>query len=97
MATYAELAALDATASDLREKVTQACKIAAAVFIVGTPSATEKAFVEDIMANPRAVGTKVFPLVIAANKAADIGDIIGASDVAIQSNVDDIIAKILAS
>ena len=97
MASYEELSGLDSTGDALRAKITQACKIAAAVFVaLPSPTDAQKTFVQDVMANANAVGAKVFPLVIAKNKGATIEQITGALDPAIQSNVDDIIAKILA-
>lgn len=90
MATYQELFALQSDDA-LRDKVYVATVIAAQTKLAGTPSAEEAAWAVNVLGNPKAEGLKVLRLVLAANESASVAQIQGATDAAIQANVDAVI------
>ncbi len=96
MATYLELRNLFDN-SEIRNKVTTASVIAAHNLLTGTPDANDRAFAEAVFTNPNSVGKKVYMAVIAANKAASVASIEGASDSAIQTNVDEVIPSLVSA
>ena len=87
MATLAELFALHQTA-ELRHKVAAAAMIKAhAILAEATPSATRKQWAEDALLDPESVAPLLLRFVLAANAAATSTAIQGATDTAIQANV----------
>lgn len=96
MASYIELRNLF-DSSDIRNKVTTATVIAAHNLLTGAPSANDRAFADAVFSNPKSVGNKVYMAVIAANKSATVSQIEGASDSAIQTNVDGVIPSLVAA
>jgi hypothetical protein len=97
MATYAELHSLRSD-SDLGNKIKVAIAIKAhAILGENSPDAgpNRKAWAEVALANPESVLDQLFNYVLAENSAAAVGAISGASDVSIQSNVDDAVDSIV--
>jgi hypothetical protein len=88
MATYAELFELRAD-SPLRNRVTVAVVVKAQGLIDGaSPTAAEITWSEEALRSPVSRATEILNYVLAANKAATVANITGATDAAIQSNVD---------
>ena len=89
MATYSELAALVADNQALRAKVLVAV-IIKAEDILGevTPTADRLAWASSALASPSAVTDELYHYVLAANSGATVTNILGATDAAIQANVD---------
>jgi len=91
MATYAELYGLRNN-SELRNKVVTACIIAAETVMNELDTVPNHAnrllWAKAVFANPNAEADRMFMAVLAANKDQDSGTIQGASDSAIQANVD---------
>lgn len=97
MATYQELYALQ-TDDTLREKVAVAVVVAAQVLLAGTPSASEATWAKEMIQYP--IGPKarsVVNIVLAANKGQSVAAIQGASDASVQSNVDAVVAGLVAA
>ncbi len=94
MATYLELFDLQNN-DDLLHKVTTAIAVAADTIrseAAGTTNhANRLVWAEKALADPKALTDQVLWAVLAANNGATTGNIIGASDAAIQSNVDDVV------
>lgn len=92
MATYAELFSLRNN-SDLRNKVTSAVIIAAETVMNELDTVPNHAnrliWAKGVFANPRTETDRMFMAVLAANKDASVAQIEGATDAAIQTNVDD--------
>lgn len=96
MATYAELFALG-TNTELRNKVVVAVTIKAnAIATSGTPTQLEINWAKDAFSAPIKTAEMVYHAVLAANAGATTAQILGASDVLIQSSVDDVVDKIFA-
>lgn len=91
MATYEELFGLG-TNTVLRNKVVVAVMIkATAVAKLATPTQLQIDWAKGVFASPISVGEVVYRAVIAANNTATASQIIGASDAAIQVNVNDVV------
>lgn len=92
MATYAELYGLRNN-SALRNRVLTACVITAETVmneVDTTPNhANRLIWAASVFANPASEANRMFMAVLAANKDVTIAQIQGASDAAIQTNVDD--------
>lgn len=88
MATYQEL--FDLRSNDaLRNKVSVAVVVKAQSLLDGaTPSAAEVAWANAAISNPVEKANVLLNYVLAANKSANVAAITGASDSAIQTNVD---------
>jgi hypothetical protein len=95
MATYEELYALG-TNDVLRQKTATALVVAAQAKLAGTPTAAEAAWARGVIANPIAAANQVVYVILAANKDAAAAAIISASDTAIQTNVDAVVAGLVA-
>lgn len=94
MATYAELYGLRSN-SDLRNKIAVACAVKAAALIdLSTPTASQLAWAKAALADPLGVADDVMNYVLARNAAVTTQQILAASDVAIQSNVNDAADKL---
>ena len=91
MATYADLFALRNNA-DLRNKVAVAVIVKAQDLAASVPTTNEKAWISKAFASPSGEATRVFSAVLAANKDLTVAQISAATDVAIQTNVDAIVA-----
>lgn len=63
---------------------------------LATPTAEQLAYAIEVLANPSAAARDVIFYVIAANSAATTTQILGASDTAIQNNVDDAVDNLFA-
>ena len=90
MATYTELKALQSD-SVLQDKIAVACVIAAHTRLSGTPSAAEAVWASGVIQSPGPVAKAVINAVLAANKTASVATIQGATDAAIQTNVDSVV------
>jgi len=90
MATYAELYDLRNN-SELRNKIAVAVVVAAQAKLAGTPSAAEAGWARGVIRSPGSTADAAINLVLAANKTAEVSAITGATDAAIQSNVDAIV------
>ena len=96
MATYEELYALRSN-SDLRNKIAVAVAVKAQTVIDdASPSAAGISWALEAIRNPVNHANTLMNYVLAANKAASTGGIVGASDAAIQNNVDAAVDKIIA-
>jgi len=96
MATYDELRA-EFSDDGLRNRVEVATLIAANNLLSGTPSINEQKWAAAVFADPGSEGRKAFLAVLAARSGATITDIQGASDAAIQSNVDAIVGSLVVA
>ena len=105
MATYAELYDLivkpGASSVAVRNKVRVAVSIRAQDILdtntTLTPTAAEKTWAANAVASRRALdreAARIWPLVVAANSGASVAAIEGASDNAVQNNVNDIIKSL---
>lgn len=92
MATYEELYNLR-TDSALKNKVTTACIMAAETvmneLVTVDNHANRLLWAKAVFANPSGEANRMFMAILAANVAADVAVIQAATDVAIQTNVDD--------
>lgn len=96
MATYHELFDLR-TDSALRNRIAVACTKKAQSLIDGpSPSADELAWANTVLNDPIAMANTIMAYVLAANSSATIAQITGASDAAIQANVDAAASKLIA-
>ena len=90
MATYAELYDLNSN-SALKNKITVATIIAAETVRGKDPGTTNHAnrlvWAAAVFASPASEGERMFWAVIAANSGQSVANITGASDAAIQTNV----------
>ena len=93
MATYAELYALASKDSALNNRVVVACFVSAETIMSDpSPPANQPnhlVWAQGVFANPKAEAKRMLPAVLAANKDLGVAAIQGASDSAIQTNVDD--------
>ena len=92
MATYAELYGLR-NDSALKNRVTTACIIAAESVMNELDTVANHAnrllWAKAVFASPSGEANRMFMAILAANSAASVAQIQGASDEAIQANVDD--------
>ena len=94
MATYSELRQLF-NDSDFINKVSVAVLISVGDILSGTPTAADKAYAAKVYANPQAEGKIVTMAVIAANSSATIVQIQGATDAAIQTQVNAVVLDLI--
>ena len=94
MATYLEIRGLF-NDGDLSNKVDFATVIAAKNLLVGTPSLSEQKWAAGVFANPSTEGQKALMAVLAANNGSSVAQIQGASDAAIQINVDSVVDSLV--
>lgn len=91
MATYTELFGLRNN-SALRNRVTTAVLISAETVMAELDTVPNHAnrllWAKDVFASPSTEADRMFMAVLAANKDATVAQILGASDAAIQANVD---------
>lgn len=96
MATYAELQDIRSNNEGLLGKVLVAASIKAhAIMQEVTPGANRLQWALDTLDRPEAVGGQLLNYVIAENNSATASQITGASDTAIQTNVDDAVDVIV--
>ena len=96
MATYVEL--FDLRSDDaLRNKIAVACVVKAADLIDGaTPTTAEITWANEAIQSPLSKAEAIMNYVLAANKAGTVAQIQGASDSAIQANVDTAVDALIA-
>ena len=96
MATLQELRGLFRD-SDLLEKVEAALIISANNLLSGTPSVDQTAWAAHVFSSPSTEAKKAMMAVLASNSTAATGQILGAADAAIQSNVDAVATTLVAA
>lgn len=96
MATYLELQGLF-NDNDLNIRVRTAVIIAANDLLSGAPAAADRAFALNVFSNPKSMSEKVLMSVLAENSDATVANIQGASDSAIQANVDTVIPSLVSA
>ena len=95
MATYSELFTLSNDAS-LRNKVTVALVIKAQALLDTAPTAAEVTWSKEALENPKSKADDLLFYVLAANKGLSVSAIEGATDSAIQTNVDAAVGVIIS-
>ena len=96
MADYPQLFELRGD-SPLRNRVTVAIVVKAQALIDGgAPTAAEIAWADAALKNPSGKATEILGYVLAANKGATVANIQGASDTAIQTNIDAAVDALIA-
>jgi len=96
MATLTELATLYGD-GDLLNKVSAAIVIAAKGLLDGTPTAADRAYAAKVFSGPKNEAQRVLKYVLAANAAQTVAAIQGATDAAIQANVDTAVPILVAA
>ena len=96
MATLQELRKLF-TDSDLLEKVEAATIISIQAKLGGTPTVDEQKYANHVFSNPKVEAKKALMSVLASNAGSTVSQIIGASDSAIQTNVDAVIDTLIVA
>jgi len=96
MATYTELRNLFSDDA-LRNRLDVAAVVAANTLLGGTPTAADQGWAAAVFSNPRNEGQKAFMAVLAANKDLSVAAIQGATDAAIQSNVDAVVPSLVVA
>lgn len=99
MATYTELFGFYGTPDfdDLRNKVKVALIVKAADIVeLPSPTSAQIEWAKSAIASPGILATQVINYVLAVNNQLDISTIIGASDTAIQNNVDSAVDNLFA-
>lgn len=86
MADYKELRALF-NDSDLMERTEVAVVVAANNLLSGTPTAAQKAWAAAVFSSPLGEARKAWMAVLATNNTASVAVIQGATDTALQSQV----------
>ena len=96
MATYQELFDLRSN-SELRNKIAVAVVIKAQTLIDGaSPTVAEITWSNNVLHNPIVKADEILNYVLAANNNATVAQIVGASDSAIQTNVDAAVNSLIA-
>lgn len=96
MATYTELFGLKSD-SAFRNKIAVAVVVKAQALIDGaTPTTDEITWANNAISAPNQQADKIVNYVLAANKSATTVQITGATDVAIQTNVDTAVDALIA-
>jgi len=96
MATYQDLYNLS-TDRDLNDRVTFACVKKAQTLLDGaTPTADEVTWAAAAIASPKSKGQEILRYVLGANSASTVAQIQGATDAAIQTNVDAAVDALIA-
>lgn len=81
--------------SELRNRVTTAVTVAAYNLLQGAPTANDRAWARSVFESPDNAGRVAFMAVLAANKDATIAQIDGATDAAIQTQVDAVVPSLV--
>lgn len=87
MATYEELFDLRIN-TGLRNKIAVACVKKAESYITGSTDSTRLQWADNTISGPVSQADKIINYVLAANSNSSVSSILGATDSAIQSNVD---------
>ena len=96
MASYLEIKGLF-TDSELHEKVEAAIVIAAAGLITGTETAEQARWAAKVFTSPSIEAKKALMGVLALNSSATIEQIKGATDSAIQTNVNTLVPALVTA
>ena len=100
MATYQEIREIWGNASNdgLKAQVEVATVISAQAFLVSaTASTDELKWASSVLSNPRGEAQKALMSVIAANKSVTVAQMQGASDAAVQTQIDSIVAGLVSA
>lgn len=96
MATYAEIFDLHSN-SALRNRVAVACIVKAdAIRQLASPTAQQIAWASALLQDPYPLSLRVFWAVLAANNAATVAQITGATDAQLQTAVNNAVDKLFA-
>ena len=90
MATYLEVRDLF-NDSDLTNRVAVAVLVSVKDKLEVTPTAAEKSYAAKVFASPQAEAKKILKYVLAVDNGSTVAQIQGASDAALQTNVDAVI------
>jgi hypothetical protein len=96
MATYNELFSLYSD-TDMINKCTVAVLIKADEILAGTPTTGDQKWAAYVSDNPVTEGRKAYRLLLAGNSGLTVAQIIGASDVTIQTKVDAVVPSLIAA
>lgn len=96
MATYADLYAIKNDASLLGKVAVAVIKKAQLLLDGVAPTSNQLTWVEKALSNPEAVARVLLNYVIVVNSTLTVAQIQGASDTAVQSNVNDAVDKMIA-
>ena len=94
MASYLEIQSLF-NDNDLTLRTRAATVIAAGNLLAGTPTTDQISFAASVAADPSVISRQILMFVLAANKGFTIAQIQGASDDALQANVDTVIPSLV--
>ena len=95
MATYQEIKTL-INDSDLQDKVEVAISIEADIYMrAATPTINEKLWSDGVLSAPKSEAKKALVSVLATNNALTVAQIQGVSDADIQSQVHEIVPKLV--
>lgn len=96
MASYSELFDIRNN-GPLRNKIMIAITVKAQTIIdLASPSANQITWASNAILDAVKMADKIMPYVLAANKAATVAQIVGASDASVQTNVDLAVDKLIA-
>lgn len=96
MATYAEIFDIRSN-SNFRNKIAVAIVVkATALLNLATPSSNQVSWANSALDSSLATADKLMNYVLAENKSATTGQIVGADDATIQTNVDAAVDKLIA-
>lgn len=96
MATLQELRGLFSN-SDLMEKVEAALLIAVQAILDGSPTLSDQRYAAHVFENPGVEARKALMSILAVNSSATTGQIVGANDATIQSNVNNVVGTLSAA
>ena len=95
MATYSELRDLFGN-SDMKNRTEVATVKAAEALLAGvTPSTGEVSWAAAVLSKPSTEARKAYMFILAANSDATVEQITGASDAALQVNVNDVVSSLV--
>lgn len=94
MASYIELRGLF-NDDELVNRTTIAVVVTVTALLANTPSINDKAYAASVLDNPKSEAKKVLMAVLATNKALSVVQVQGASDVALQGQVDAIVPHLV--
>lgn len=94
MASYTELRGLFAD-DELSNKIDIAIIVSANDLLAGTPTASQQKWSANVFSSPRSESKKALMAVLAKNKDFTIAQIQGATDAAIQTQVDSVVDSLV--
>jgi hypothetical protein len=94
MASYIELRDLHSN-DELRNRITTSLIIGCNNLLDGTPTAVDRAFIEEVVKSPDLWGKRIMLLVLAENSLLTVAQITGATDAQIQTAVNSKIPQLV--